>query len=53
MSLLPTELMPRPWRSSLLLEIYRSFVDEGQLASEVIGTFTQYPLMLAWASHHP
>jgi len=24
-------------------------VDEGQLASEVIGTFTQYPLMLAWA----
>ena len=30
-------------------EIYRSFVDEGQLASEVIGTFTQYPLMLAWA----
>jgi ATP-dependent exoDNAse (exonuclease V) alpha subunit len=30
-------------------EIYRSFINEGQLASEVIGTFTQYPLMLAWA----
>ena len=37
------EIEPFTW------EIYRSFVDEGQLASEVIGTFTQYPLMLAWA----
>jgi ATP-dependent exoDNAse (exonuclease V) alpha subunit len=37
------EIEPYCW------EIYRSFVDEGQLASEVIGTFTQYPLMLAWA----
>lgn len=30
-------------------EIYRLFVEEGGLQSEVIGTFTQYPLMLAWA----
>jgi ATP-dependent exoDNAse (exonuclease V) alpha subunit len=37
------EIEPFTW------EIYRSFVDGGQLASEVIGTFTQYPLMLAWA----
>jgi ATP-dependent exoDNAse (exonuclease V) alpha subunit len=37
------EIEPYCW------EIYRSYVDEGQLASEVIGTFTQYPLMLAWA----
>jgi ATP-dependent exoDNAse (exonuclease V) alpha subunit len=37
------EIEPYCW------EIYRCFVDEGQLASEVIGTFTQYPLMLAWA----
>jgi ATP-dependent exoDNAse (exonuclease V) alpha subunit len=37
------EIEPFTW------EIYRSFVDEGQLSSEVIGTFTQYPLMLAWA----
>ena len=37
------EIEPYSW------EIYRSFVDEGQLGSEVIGTFTQYPLMLAWA----
>ena len=37
------EIEPFTW------EIYRSFINEGQLASEVIGTFTQYPLMLAWA----
>ncbi len=37
------EITPFTW------EIYRSFVDNGQLESEVIGTFTQYPLMLAWA----
>ena len=37
------EIEPFTW------EIYHSFVDEGQLSSEVIGTFTQYPLMLAWA----
>jgi ATP-dependent DNA helicase PIF1 len=30
-------------------EIYRFFVEGGGLQSEVIGTFTQYPLMLAWA----
>jgi len=30
-------------------EIFRFFVAEGQLQSEVIGTFRQYPLMLAWA----
>jgi ATP-dependent exoDNAse (exonuclease V) alpha subunit len=37
------EIEPFAW------EIYRSFVNDGQLESEVIGTFTQYPLMLAWA----
>ena len=37
------EIEPFTW------EIYRSYVDGEQLASEVIGTFTQYPLMLAWA----
>ena len=37
------EIEPFTW------EIYRSFVNDGQLESEVIGTFTQYPLMLAWA----
>jgi ATP-dependent DNA helicase PIF1 len=37
------EITPFTW------EIYRSFVNNGQLESEVIGTFTQYPLMLAWA----
>ena len=37
------EIEPFTW------EIYRSFINNGQLASEVIGTFTQYPLMLAWA----
>ena len=37
------EIEPFTW------EIYHSFVDDGQLGSEVIGTFTQYPLMLAWA----
>jgi ATP-dependent DNA helicase PIF1 len=30
-------------------EIFRFFVDGGQLQSEVIGRFKQYPLMLAWA----
>src|SRR4030042_1666249 len=37
------EIMPFTW------EIYRFFVDGGQLQSEVVGKFTQYPLMLAWA----
>jgi ATP-dependent DNA helicase PIF1 len=30
-------------------EIYRFFVDGGQMQSETVGKFTQYPLMLAWA----
>ena len=37
------EITPFTW------EIYRFFVEVGQLQSEVIGKFTQYPLMLAWA----
>jgi hypothetical protein len=37
------EVTPFAW------EIFRFFVDGGKLQSEVIGTFTQYPLMLAWA----
>ncbi len=30
-------------------EIYNYFVEGAQLQSEVVGSFTQYPLMLAWA----
>jgi ATP-dependent DNA helicase PIF1 len=30
-------------------EIFRFFVEGGGLQSEVVGEFTQYPLMLAWA----
>jgi len=37
------EITPFTW------EIYRFFVDGGQLQSETVGRFTQYPLMLAWA----
>ncbi|AKG53822.1 putative helicase [Dehalogenimonas sp. WBC-2] len=37
------EIKPFTW------EIYRFFVDGGQLQSEAAGSFTQYPLMLAWA----
>ena len=38
------EITPFTW------EIYRFFVEGGGgLQSEVIGTFTQFPLMLAWA----
>jgi len=37
------EIEPFTW------EIFRFFVEGGGLQSEVIGTFTQYPLMLAWA----
>ncbi|OGO35797.1 MAG: AAA family ATPase [Chloroflexi bacterium RBG_16_57_8] len=37
------EITPFTW------EIYRFFVTGGQLQSEVVGRFTQYPLMLAWA----
>jgi ATP-dependent DNA helicase PIF1 len=37
------EIAPYTW------EIFRFFVEEGQLQSETIGTFRQYPLILAWA----
>jgi ATP-dependent exoDNAse (exonuclease V) alpha subunit len=37
------EIAPFTW------EIFRFFVEAGGLQSEVIGTFTQFPLMLAWA----
>jgi ATP-dependent DNA helicase PIF1 len=37
------EITPFTW------EIFHFFVDGGQLQSEVVGKFTQYPLMLAWA----
>jgi len=37
------EITPFTW------EIFRFFVEAGGLQSEVIGTFTQFPLMLAWA----
>ena len=37
------EITPFTW------EIYHFFVDGGQLQSEIVGKFTQYPLMLAWA----
>ena len=37
------EVTPYTW------EIYSYTVNGGQLQSEVVGTFTQYPLMLAWA----
>lgn len=37
------EIEPYTW------EIFRFFFDGGRLQSEVIGTFEQYPLMLAWA----
>ena len=37
------EITPYEW------EIFRFFIEDGQLQSEVIGTFTQYPIMLAWA----
>jgi ATP-dependent exoDNAse (exonuclease V) alpha subunit len=37
------EITPFKW------EIFRFFVEGGGLQSEVVGEFTQYPLMLAWA----
>jgi len=37
------DITPYTW------EIFRFFAEEGQLQSEVIGRFRQYPLMLAWA----
>ncbi len=37
------EVTPNTW------EIFRFFSEDDKLKSEVIGKFTQYPLMLAWA----
>ena len=37
------EVTPYTW------EIFKLFVEDEQLKSEVIGRFTQYPVMLAWA----
>jgi ATP-dependent DNA helicase PIF1 len=37
------EITPYTW------EIFRFFAEDGQLKSEVVGRFRQYPLMLAWA----
>jgi len=37
------EISPYTW------EIYKFFVEEGQLQSETVGRFKQYPLILAWA----
>jgi ATP-dependent exoDNAse (exonuclease V) alpha subunit len=37
------EIAPYTW------EIFRYFADASELRSEVVGRFTQYPLMLAWA----
>jgi ATP-dependent DNA helicase PIF1 len=30
-------------------EVFRFFIEDGKLETEVTGTFKQYPLMLAWA----
>lgn len=37
------DITPYTW------EVFSFFVQDGQLKSEVVGRFTQYPLMLAWA----
>jgi ATP-dependent exoDNAse (exonuclease V) alpha subunit len=37
------EITPFTW------EIYRFDLEDGTLRSEIVGTFTQFPLMLAWA----
>lgn len=37
------EILPHTW------EIFRFYAENGELKSEVIGKFTQYPLILAWA----
>ncbi len=37
------EITPYTW------EIFRFFAEQGQLQSEVVGRFRQYPLILAWA----
>ena len=39
----PVEITPNTW------EIYRFFLKEGELASETVGAFTQYPVRLAFA----
>ena len=39
------EVQITPW----VWHIFRFFIDDGHLQSDVVGTFTQYPLMLAWA----
>jgi ATP-dependent exoDNAse (exonuclease V) alpha subunit len=37
------DVKPHTW------EIFSFYADEGKLQSKVVGSFTQYPLMLAWA----
>jgi len=37
------DIYPYTW------EIYHYFLEDNHLQSSVVGTFTQYPLMLAWA----
>jgi ATP-dependent exoDNAse (exonuclease V) alpha subunit len=37
------DVTPHTW------EIFRFYVDDGRLQSETLGSFVQYPLMLAWA----
>ncbi len=37
------EILPYTW------EIFHFYSENGELKSEVIGTFTQYPIILAWA----
>ena len=37
------EVTPYTW------EVFRFFIEDGKLETEVTGTFRQYPLMLAWA----
>ncbi|MGQ9619080.1 MAG: hypothetical protein ACUVUG_09000 [Candidatus Aminicenantia bacterium] len=37
------EIFPYTWK------IFRFFAENGELKSEVIGTFTQFPFVLAWA----
>lgn len=39
------EVEVTPW----VWQIFKFFIEDGRLQSEVVGTFTQYPLMLAWA----
>jgi len=37
------DIYPYTW------EIFKFYLEEGQLKSHIIGSFTQFPLMLAWA----